>query len=121
MIKSVLVIDDDPDILDALRFLFEDAGFNVETMTKNGEAVIKKVKNTPPDVIILDVLLSGHDGRHLCKQLKSQIDTKDIPIIMISAHPDAQKTSLDAGANSFLAKPFDIFELLSQVEKFTTA
>ena len=118
MSKKVLVVDDDPDILDALRFLLEDAGYLVDTSLKDGEMINKKIKKSPPHLIILDVLLSGHDGRHLCKVLKNQVETKHIPIIMISAHPDADKTAMEAGANAFIAKPFDIFELLNSVEHY---
>lgn len=115
--KRVLVVDDDLDILEALRFMLEDAGFVVETTPKNGSIVDKKIKDHPPDIILLDVLLSGHDGRHICKKLKSGKNTKDIPIIMISAHPDAKKTSFDAGADDFLGKPFDIGVLLEKIKK----
>jgi len=120
MIKKILAIDDDTDILDAIKFTLEGEGYEVTTSEK-GEYVenIHDKTGGLPDLIILDVLLSGKDGRIICKALKSQQDTKNIPIIMISAHPDAGKSSIEVGADDFLAKPFDIAVLLNKVEKLT--
>lgn len=120
MHKKILVVDDDPDILDATQFILEDTGYQVTT-TEKGEDVenLHTANNHLPDLIILDVLLSGKDGRIICKQLKDHQKTKQIPVLMISAHPDAKRTSLEAGANAFLAKPFEIDDLLSLVTKYT--
>jgi DNA-binding response OmpR family regulator len=64
---------------------------------------------------LLDVLLSGKDGRTIARQLKSQEDTKHIPIIMFSAHPSAEQTAREAGADDFIAKPFEIDDLLEKI------
>ncbi len=114
--KKILVVDDDPDILDALRFLLEDAGYEVKT-TEKGEYAenLHDTNGGLPDVIILDVLLSGKDGRLICQKLKSQEDTKLIPIIMISAHPNAKQSVKAVGADDFIAKPFDMDELLARI------
>lgn len=112
---SILVVDDDPDILDAVQFVLEDAGYQVSTSQKgeNAESLVRA--DALPQLLILDVLLSGKDGRDICKKLKSNHHTKHLPVIMISAHPDAQRTVLQAGADDFLAKPFDIAQLLAKV------
>jgi CheY-like chemotaxis protein len=114
----VLVVDDDPDILDAIRFLFEDEGYTVTT-TEKGEYAenLHDGNGGLPDLIILDVLLSGKDGRTICRTLKSRPDTQHIPIIMISAHPDAETAAYAVGADHFVAKPFDMFHLLELVEQ----
>jgi DNA-binding response OmpR family regulator len=113
--SHILVIDDDPDILDALRFLLEDAGFTVIT-SQNGEYAEKLIKaKILPQLIILDVLLSGKDGRDICTLLKKNPSTRYIPIIMISAHPNVEKSIIGAGANAFIAKPFDVDDLLQKV------
>ncbi len=117
--KRILVIDDDVSILEALNMMLQDAGYDTETSTKNGEYVERSLKRQLPDLIVLDILLSGHDGRTICKKLKSQDATKKIPIILISAHPDAQKTAFEAGADDFLEKPFNIDDLLAKVERLT--
>src|SRR5437588_10273058 len=117
--KKILVVDDDPDILDALQFMLEDAGYEVKT-TEKGEYAenLHNTNSELPDVIILDVLLSGKDGRLICQKLKSQEETKRIPIIMMSAHPDAKRSVTVVGADDFLAKPYDVDDLLAKIAKY---
>jgi DNA-binding response OmpR family regulator len=117
--KRVLAVDDDSDILDAIRLTLEDEGYLVTT-TEKGEYAekLKDGNGGLPDLIILDVLLSGKDGRTICRSLKSRPDTQRIPIIMISAHPGAEESSRAVGADAFLAKPWDINDLIALVESF---
>jgi len=112
-------VDDDPDILDALEIILEFAGYEVKT-TEKGEYVenLRDVNGGLPDLIILDVLLSGKDGRLICQKLKSQDDTKLIPIIMISGHPNAKQSVTAVGADDFMAKPFDMDEFLEKIAKY---
>lgn len=114
--KNILVVDDDPDILDALQFTLEDAGYAVVTSLKGDYAEnLRDGNGGLPDLIILDVLLSGKDGRLICRKLKSQDETRHIPIIMISAHPGARESVKEVGADDFLAKPFDVDALLARI------
>jgi DNA-binding response OmpR family regulator len=114
--SQILLVDDDPDILDALQFVLEDTGYPVKT-TQYGEYAEKLPETKElPQLIILDVLLSGKDGSDICFKLKQNEKTKHIPIIMISAHPNIKDTVLSAGADAFLPKPFDIVELLQMVK-----
>ena len=117
--KKILVVDDDPDILDALQSILEFAGYEVKT-TEKGEYVenLRDTNGGLPNVIILDVLLSGKDGRLICQKLKSREETKHIPIIMISAHHNARHSVTAVGADDFVAKPFDADELLAIVAKY---
>ena len=117
--KKILVVDDDPDILDALQSLLEFAGYEVKT-TEKGEYAenLRATNGGLPNVIILDVLLSGKDGRIICQKLKSQEETKHIPIIMLSAHHNARQSVTAVGADDFVAKPFDADELLAIVAKY---
>jgi DNA-binding response OmpR family regulator len=112
--KKILVIDDEPDILEFLKDLLEEEGYTVVTIDK-ADYEEKLYAGSLPDLILLDLLLSGKDGRTIVKQLKSQEDTKHIPVIMFSAHPDAEETTRAAGADDFLAKPFELDELLEKV------
>jgi DNA-binding response OmpR family regulator len=116
--KKVLIVDDDADILEVLQLLFESSGYITQVTTK-GEETYQLVNKFKPDAIIMDVLLSGLDGRVICNTLKKATTTKKIPIIMISAHPDAHISTLQAGADDFMAKPFDIDQLVNKVEKYT--
>lgn len=116
---KILVVDDDPDILDALQLMLEDAGYEVTTSEKGDYAEnLHDTNGGLPDVIILDVLLSGKDGRLICQKLKGQDETRHIPIIMISAHPNARQSVTAVGADDFVAKPFDMDELLVKIAKY---
>lgn len=118
MLKKVLVIDDDESILDAVSLILEESGYAVIIANK-GEEAYKKAKKIHPDVILLDVLMSGNDGREICRNLKNSRDTKHIPIVMISAHPSAGDSTKEFGADEFLAKPFHVEDLLQAVKKYT--
>jgi DNA-binding response OmpR family regulator len=118
MSKKILVIDDDEGILDALELMLDTAGYKVETSPDG--AVLKKLnEDNLPNLILLDVLLSGEDGRELCKILKNKEHTKKVPVLMISADPATKVGAKLCGADDFLAKPFEMNELLKKVEKFT--
>jgi DNA-binding response OmpR family regulator len=112
--KKLLVVDDDPDILEFLEVILEEEGYAVVTSTK-GEYLEQLHNGGLPDLILLDVLLSGKDGRLIVKDLKSQQETRSIPVIMFSAHPSAEATARQAGADDFLAKPFEIDVLLTKI------
>lgn len=115
---SVLVIDDDRDILEALRYTLEDSGYAV--LISDTADYVEHLLNARilPDLIILDVLLSGRDGRTICRMLKQNKETANIPVIMMSAHPDVDQSVKQVGANAFLPKPFDLDHLLSQVSRY---
>ncbi len=114
----ILIIDDDEAILEALNTVLTDEGYRTEVSTKNGEYVERSLQRELPDLMILDILLSGHDGREICKKLKSDERTRHIPVILMSAHIKGEATAVEAGADAFLAKPFDIDELLKKVAQF---
>lgn len=113
--KKILIVDDDVAILDVIKMILEEEGYEIRT-SQNG-SIFPIVNKLHPDLILLDMLLSGEDGRDVAKKLKSEKKTKYIPIVMISAHPSAEKGSLQAGADKFIAKPFEIEELISVVYK----
>ena len=115
--KRLLVVDDEPDILEFLQVILEDEGYTVVTSDK-GEYLEQLHNGGLPHLILVDVLLSGKDGREIVKYLKSQEETKHIPVIMFSAHPSAEETARQAGAEDFLAKPFDIDVLLAKIAKY---
>jgi DNA-binding response OmpR family regulator len=114
--KKILVVDDDRDILEAISFMLDAYGFQVET--DSGGTVEKIIKEYSPNLLLLDMLLSGKDGRDITRKLKSETSTKGLPIIMISAHPTAEKTIMESGADDFLAKPFEMDELIKRINKY---
>jgi DNA-binding response OmpR family regulator len=113
--KKILLIDDDTDVITVLQLLLKKKGYEVATAEREEEAY-KQVKAFEPDLIVLDVLLSGVDGREVCKKLKNSPASKHIPIIMFSAHPGAQKNMQDFGADDFLPKPFESSKILERIE-----
>lgn len=112
--KKILIVDDDKDILEPLELLLSSEGFKVDTTTK-GEQTYSKVSEFKPDLILLDVLMSGSDGRTICKKLKADPKTKEITIVLMSAHPSAKADSKVCGADGFIAKPFDIDDLIKEI------
>ena len=116
-LRKIIVADDDPAICDALQYMLEDEGYEVKT-TVNG-ATIYEMEKEFPDLLLLDIWMSGQDGREICRYLKKKELTKDIPIIMISAGRDIAESALESGADAFIEKPFGMDELLEKVAKFT--
>ncbi|HEV2459609.1 MAG TPA: response regulator transcription factor [Ktedonobacterales bacterium] len=112
--KTILVVDDEPDIALVLTTTFEDAGYRVAAVER-GDDVERVLTADTPDLILLDMLLSGRDGREIVRHLKAQQATRPIPILMLSAHPSAEQEARGAGADDFLAKPFDLDVLLAKV------
>ncbi|MDQ3099065.1 MAG: response regulator [bacterium] len=117
-IKKILIADDDPSIVDALQIMLEDAGYDVKT-TVNGETVFQMM-DEQPDLLLLDISMSGIDGRDVCRDLKKNERTRHIPIIIISANKDTAQIAKEAGADDFITKPFEMDVLLEKVEKHTS-
>ncbi|MES2437378.1 MAG: response regulator [Patescibacteria group bacterium] len=116
--KKILVIDDDEAILHATKLILELQGYSVETYTNT--ACIKKLDKEKPNLILLDVMLSGEDGREICKKLKKHKATHTIPIILFSANARSaiianQKEIMNDG---FIEKPFDMDHLIQTVRQF---
>lgn len=114
MKKKILVAEDDPAIGDVIKLIFENAGYDVD-LRPTGRDLLMPILDKP-DLFIIDRLLSGVDGITVCKYLKGQPATKDIPVIIISASPDARNLSKQAGADNFIEKPFRITLILDTVE-----
>lgn len=116
MNKKILVADDDPGIVDAMQILLEDEGYEVIT-TMDGTAIQEKFAQKP-DLVFLDIWMSGINGSTICQKLKANDDTKHIPVIMFSANRDTEEIAMQCGADGFLLKPFEIKELVGIVKKF---
>ena len=113
---NILVIDDDQDIGRMLRMLLEFKGFIV-TIAENKTKAEEILQNALTDIMIMDMLLSGENGINVCTDFKSNAEVKHIPILMMSAHPDAKKICLDAGANDFISKPFEMQDMLLKIDQ----
>lgn len=114
---KVLVIDDDASVLHALGLFLSQEGYDVTTASKYRGKLKKVKKSDMPDLIILDILLSDENGCVIAKGLKQDKATADIPIIMISAHPDGRKMASAVDADAFLPKPFEVDDLLETIDR----
>lgn len=116
MSRKILAVDDDNDIVDIIRIILEDEGYQVSTLT-NGSQVLNEIATFMPDLILLDVMLGGIDGRDICKAIKTHNLFKNIPVVMISAsHNLHNLLKLPDSPNDFIAKPFDIDHLIKKVK-----
>ena len=112
--KKILIADDNCDILYMVELILKRNGFTVFTTTK-GENVVQKTKIHQPEIVLLDVYLAGIDGRDICNKLKNSEDTKDIPVIMFSAHTNLHEIMRSCKADDFIAKPFDSKDLINKI------
>ena len=110
---KILIADDDPGITDALFTMLDFEGYDVE-ITHNGSDVLQ-LEEPLPDLLLLDIWMSGEDGRELCQALKSREETRRLPVLMISASNDVAQSARNSGADDFIAKPFEMEELLQKV------
>ena len=118
MSKKILIADDDPGILDAVGIMLEFEGFEVKC-TPNCDTLLNMESESEfPDLVLLDIWMSGTDGRDVCRHLKQKEDTRKIPIVMISASKDIEDSAMEAGADDFLAKPFEMDDLLEKIGRY---
>jgi len=116
MCKTILVVDDDEGILNSMKAILELEGYKVITQNHNGKQLSELISSSSPQLILLDVLIADHDGRIICKKLKTDKTISNIPIILVSAHIQTADNYSDYGADGFIAKPFDVDELLYTIE-----
>ncbi len=117
--RKILVVDDDVDIGNMFKMSLEYKGFEV-TYLELPEQAKEIMCINGIDLLILDMLLSGVNGTEICAELKSDKDVAHIPVLMISAHPDAKKICMNAGADDFMSKPFDLEEMLVKINNCIT-
>jgi CheY-like chemotaxis protein len=114
IIQSIIVADDSPLIQQTLSRLLHSAGYTV-VLAENGEELVRIALAEPPALIMADTHMPIMDGPEAVRQLRADRRTVTIPIVMMSARPDAAALALDAGADAFLPKPFTIDEVLQLV------
>jgi two-component system phosphate regulon response regulator PhoB len=113
---TILIIEDEQDLLELLRYNLEREGYHVEAVT-TGEDGLKQVRAEPPDLVLLDLMLPGMDGLEVCRGLKGRDHTANIPVIMLTAKGEEQDVvrGLEMGADDYIPKPFSPRVLLARL------
>ncbi len=114
---NILIADDEPNQLELMSFNLSNAGYSIIKAT-NGKEAIELIENHSPDLIILDWMMPKMSGIDVCRTLRSRSETKQIPIIILSARSEDSDKSLglDTGADDYISKPFSPKELISRVK-----
>ena len=112
----VLVVDDDPDILEALSEILEAEGFEIRR-ARNGKEALEKLEPDPPHLILLDLMMPVMDGWEFAQRLKQRPRVANIPIIVLSADRNVSNKAVEIGAVGHLAKPFELNDLLDMVRR----
>lgn len=115
MNKKIVIFDDDQEILTAMESVLDFVDWDLVTFS-SGQDAMQVIFNEKPDLILMDIMLDGFDGREICQSIKKDSALQHIPIILISGQPNAEEVKhQDYGPNDFLPKPFNIGDLIDKV------
>ncbi|MBF0105007.1 MAG: response regulator [Deltaproteobacteria bacterium] len=114
---KILIIDDEPGIIEFMQMALEAKGYNVASAL-SGEAGLAAVDDNPPHIVLLDIMMPGLNGFEVCKQLKSNNKTKNIPVLMISAKAQTAdvEMGISVGAEDYIIKPFEMKDVLKKID-----
>jgi DNA-binding response OmpR family regulator len=118
MKASVLLVDDEPNIVLSLEFLMKQAGYDVR-VARDGDAALQAITERPPDLILLDVMTPGRDGYEVCQTIRANPAWRDIKIVMLTAKSREveREKGLALGADDYITKPFSTRELVDRVKR----
>ena len=116
MLKRVMLIEDEPNIIEAISFILSREGLSVETHS-DGTTANDKLRASTPDLLILDVMLPGKSGYDILRELREEAGTADLPVLMLTARGQTRDREMAerAGVSAFMTKPFSNAEMLEQV------
>ena len=118
MPQTILVVEDEPNIVESLSFLMKKAGFVVR-VARDGNTAIRTIESEAPDLVLLDIMMPRRDGYEVCRTIRANPDWDDVRIIMLSAKGrdlDRRK-GLELGADDYITKPFSTREIVERVQK----
>lgn len=115
-VKKVMVCDDDRGILDLIELIMEEAGFSVVSEINSLNA-ISRIEKEKPDLLILDIWMPVLSGDQVLKSIKNSTSIVNLPVIMYSASTEGESIAKVAGADDYIAKPFDLDELIDKVNR----
>ena len=116
--RKVLIVDDEPNIVTALEFLFRRSGYEVRIAT-NGAEALAQVESERPDVVLLDVMMPGKSGYEVCQRLRERPELAPTKIVMLSAKGSEAEVNkgLSLGADLYITKPFSTQELVATIDR----
>ena len=119
MTRTVLLVDDEPNIVLSLQFLIEQAGYQA-LVARDGEAALRAVEEHKPDLVLLDVMLPKRDGFDVCETIRAKPEWNDIRIVMLTAkgRDSEREKGLALGADAYITKPFSTREAMDQIKRF---
>ena len=119
MTRTVLLVDDEPNIILSLQFLIEQAGYEAR-VARDGEAALKAIEEHKPDLVLLDVMLPKRDGFDVCERVRANPAWKDIRIVMLTAkgRDSEREKGLALGADAYITKPFSTREAMELIKRF---
>ena len=117
MAHKIYIVEDEPDLKDALTFNFENEGFKVNSFS-DGESCLKEIKRKKPDLVILDLMLPGISGLDVCREIRTSDTFNDIAVIMLTAKGEEidRIVGFELGADDYVTKPFSVRELILRVK-----
>ncbi len=119
MTRTVLLVDDEPNIILSLEFLIEQAGYETR-VARDGDAALKSIEERKPDLVLLDVMLPKRDGFDVCERIRANPAWNDIRIVMLTAkgRDSEREKGLALGADAYITKPFSTREAMEQIKRF---
>ena len=117
--KKILIVEDEPDIVETIRFTLEALGYKC-LVAYDGMEAMQKVKSENPDLIILDIMLPKMHGYKVCRLLKFDKRHKEVPVIMLTARAQEEDKRIgkETGADEYMTKPFEMEDLIKLIEKY---
>jgi len=119
---SILIVEDEPNIVESLSFLLEREGYAVSAVA-DGDTALRILRQAPPGLLILDVMLPGRNGFEILKAIRANGSLASLPVVVLTAKGQEKdrRTALDLGANAFITKPFSNQDLVDQINRISTA
>lgn len=113
--SKLLIVDDSAALLEVMKNILERNGYTVKTLNRAPD-IYKEIGEFQPDLLILDIYLAGEDGREICKEIRNNVETKQICILVFSASPKTLEDYKSYYADDFIEKPFDITNLVEKIK-----
>jgi DNA-binding response OmpR family regulator len=120
MMKKILIIDDDADVLNVMEEALKYEGFSVKT-SGSADDVMALIDSFNPDLLLIDYILKGINGGEICHQVKVKPETSRLPVIIVSAYPKVLSSLGDYGCDRFISKPFDLEDLTGSIKAVLTS